>query len=79
MRRQRLRQQFRDVQRLAAGALLDLLAATKAVGEDERVAPAPARTRGSSTRSAAAIETSYCRRSKPNEPAMPQQPDFMTS
>src|SRR5262249_56035724 len=38
------------------------------------VSGAAARTAGSSTRSPTAIDTSYLWTSKPNEPAMPQQP-----
>ena len=60
--------------RAPAGRLLDLLATTEAVGHDQRPAAA-ARTAGSSTRSPIACDTSYLPASKPNAPAMPQQPE----
>jgi hypothetical protein len=62
----------------AASALLDLLAAAEAVRQDDRIRWGAALV-GSSTRSAAAMDTSYLLRSNPNEPAIPQQPDFMIS
>jgi len=43
------------------------------------VSGAAARTLGSRTRSAAVIDTSYFSDSKPNEPAMSQQPDGRNS
>ena len=70
---------LRQVQRPAVGQAGDLLAATEAVGDDQRVvvglrarrAAARARRRRPRRRSGSA--------SKPNEPAMPQQPESSSS
>ena len=56
------------------GALLDLLAAAEAVRQDHRLGPSLP-NRGQQHPLATFFEISYLSASKPNDPAMPQQPD----
>ena len=66
-------QHLRQMHRAAARGLRDLLPAAEAVRHDQRIGAA-ARTAGSSTRSPIACDTANLPASKPNGPAMPQQP-----
>ena len=73
------RQHARDMHRLAAGAVPDLVAARGAVGDDERVRRRPcARPAAATARPWRATRRS-CRRHSRRLPAMPQQLDSIVS